>query len=249
MVRRFLTLAIFMVLSSTGLALADGEACRTTRHMGADYTVCTYDPAKADIRIFNTDDSGEPYGSFATLGKALWRDREIMRFAVNGGMYHYDMSPVGLFIEKGAKRSALSTRGGWGNFHLLPNGVFYVGDGKAGVMETQAYAASGLKPDYATQSGPMLVIDGKLHPRFLADSDSFKVRNGVGVDREGRVVFATSENPVRFYDFGLLYSDVLDCDNALFLDGTISSQFIPEMKRQDTLFPLGTIIAVVGSMP
>jgi uncharacterized protein YigE (DUF2233 family) len=249
MVRRFLTLAIFMLLHSTGLALADGEACRTIRHMDADYTVCTYDPAKTDIRIFNADESGEPYGSFAALGKALWRDREIMRFAVNGGMYHYDMSPVGLFIEKGVERSALSTRGGWGNFHLLPNGVFYVGDGKAGVMETQVYAASGLKPDYATQSGPMLVIDGKLHPRFLADSDSFKVRNGVGVDSKGRVVFATSENPVRFYDFGLLYRDVLDCDNALFLDGTISSQFIPEMKRQDTLFPLGTIIAVVGSLP
>jgi uncharacterized protein YigE (DUF2233 family) len=106
-----------------------------------------------------------------------------------------------------------------------------------------------LKPDFATQSGPMLVIDGKLHPRFLPDSDSLKRRNGVGVSRDGMVHFAISENTVRFYDFATLFRDALDAPNALYLDGTISSVDIPAMKRRDSLFAMGPIIAVVDRVP
>ncbi|MFY8098761.1 MAG: phosphodiester glycosidase family protein, partial [Allorhizobium sp.] len=118
---------------------------------------------------------------------------------------------------------------------------------KASVMETKAFVASGVNPDFATQSGPMLVIDGKLHPRFLPDSDSFKIRNGVGVDAQGRVVMVVSRVPVRFYDFATLFRDRLACDNALYLDGTISSVFIAEENRMDRLFPMGPILSV--SMP
>jgi uncharacterized protein YigE (DUF2233 family) len=111
-------------------------------------------------------------------------------------------------------------------------------------METEHYRASGMAPDFATQSGPMLVISGKLHPKFLADSDSFKRRNGVGVDAAGRVHFAISEGAVRFYDFATFFRDRLGCADALYLDGTISSLYAPEIGRYDRLFPLGPIIAV-----
>jgi len=237
-------LAIFCGCVSTATA-----ACRDLQHLDASYTVCDFDPARADIRLYNQDLSGKPYGSFAALTTALWQQHRFIDFAMNGGMYQDDLSPVGLFVEEGIERRTISTAAGWGNFHLLPNGVFYIVDGKTGVMATDAYLKAGIKPRFATQSGPMLVIDGQIHPKFLADSDSFKLRNGVGVDRDGRVYFVLSNAPVRFYDFATLFRDRLDCPNALFLDGSISSAQIPERGRIDSWFPLGPIIAVVDSLP
>lgn len=230
------------------LALAR-ESCRSLSFLGGEYTVCTFDPAKDDIRIFNKDGTGNPYGSFEAIEQDLKKNgKGAVKFAVNGGMYHEDRSPVGLYIERGVEKHPLVTGQGWGNFFLLPNGVFYIrSDGKsAGVMETGVYSKSELMPLHATQSGPMLVIGGKLHPAFLPFSDSLKIRNGVGVDKRGKVIFVTSENPVRFFDFGLLYKDILGCPNALFLDGSISSLDIPAWGRRDNGHPLGPIIAVTG---
>ncbi|WP_026187543.1 phosphodiester glycosidase family protein [Ensifer sp. BR816] len=228
---------------------AAGATCRNVSHRGEDYIACSFDPAASDIRLYNKDQAGFPFKSFKALSLELRHRDEYLVFAMNGGMYHEDLSPVGLHIEEGREQAPLNTYSGWGNFHLLPNGVFYAGDGKAGVMAAEAYRDAGIKPRFATQSGPMLVIDGALHPRFLPDSDSLKTRNGVGVTRQGQVVFAVSKRPVRFHDFATLFRDELGCPNALFLDGTISSLYAPEINRHDRLFPLGPIIAVVARFP
>ncbi len=244
-------LFIFAGLLS-GSALADempGGACRKVVHLGDSYIVCRFDPAKDNIRLFSNDSAGKPFGSFAALRDSLGGDRLSLRFAMNGGMYEPDQSPVGLYIEGGSQQKALDTGTGWGNFRLLPNGVFYIQPGTVGVMETRAFARAAIEPLYATQSGPMLVIDGALHPSFLSDSTSLKRRNGVGVDAEGQAVFAVSDSGVRFHDFATLFRDVLACRNALFLDGSISSLYVPEWGREDRAFPLGPIIAVTAVMP
>ena len=245
MIRLMLILAV-LAFAATASA---GEACRKVQHLGDGYTVCTFDPAHYDVQIFQNDRNGKPYGSFRALEMDLRQERVYVRFAMNGGMYLDDQSPVGLFIENGREVKAINTNKGWGNFHLLPNGVFYVHEGKAGIMESKAFAASDIKPFYATQSGPMLVISGRLHPSFLADSPSLKTRNGVGVTSDGKVIFAISDGPVRFHDFATLFRDDLNCPNALFLDGSISSVDIPEWRRRDSLFPLGPIIAVTQMLP
>lgn len=248
--KRLMRFLLPLLLPISAQAGGQADFCRIMDHAGGRYTVCSFDPQKSTIRIYDRDHvSGEGYRSFSDLSSALWRQHMFSIFAMNGGMYHSDYSPVGLFIENSVETSPISTGGGWGNFHLLPNGVFYLKGATAGVLETQAYLAAGVKPDFATQSGPMLVIDGKLHPRFLPDSDSLKRRNGVGVSRDGRVHFAISETTVRFYDLATLFRDVLDAPNALYLDGTISSVDIPAMKRRDSLFPMGPIIAVVEKVP
>ena len=225
--------------------------CVWTGYLGNDYAVCTFDPAKDDIRLFNADATGKPYGGFRALGRDIWfSGKHVIRFAMNAGMYHSDLSPVGLHVEEGVEKHGLVRGGGWGNFFLRPNGVFYIGkDGKAGVMETEAYASSGIQPRLATQSGPMLVIDGQIHPAFLPQSDSLKLRNGVGVDDKGRVVFVVTKGPVRFYDFAVFYRDVLNCKNALFLDGSISSMMVPGWGRRDESEPLGPILTVVDTLP
>ncbi|WP_331374920.1 phosphodiester glycosidase family protein [Sinorhizobium chiapasense] len=242
--------AVFMAgFAKPSPADAAYAACRSVSHLGQDYIACSFDPAASDIRLYNKDQAGVPFKSFRALSLELRQRDEYLVFAMNGGMYHEDLSPVGLHVEEGVEQAPLNTNSGWGNFHLLPNGVFYVGDGKAGVMAAEAYRAAGIKPRFATQSGPMLVIDGALHPRFLPNSDSLKTRNGVGVTVSGEVVFAVSKRPARFHDFATLFRDALDCPNALFLDGTISSLYAPEINRHDRLFPLGPIIAVVDRFP
>lgn len=101
-------------------------------------------------------------------------------------------------------------------------------------------------PRFATQSGPMLVIGGEIHPRFLKDSDSLKRRNGVGVTEEGEAVFVLADTPVRFYDFAAFFRDELKTPNALYLDGTISRLYAPELERNDPGEVMGPIVGVVA---
>ncbi|PYE37268.1 uncharacterized protein YigE (DUF2233 family) [Rhizobium sp. PP-F2F-G38] len=224
-------------------------ACRIVRHLGADYAVCDVDPATASLTIFHADEAGRPYGGFTSLKTDLLRDQTRLDFAMNGGMYEKDLSPVGLLVIDGVERKPIATGEGWGNFYLLPNGVFALSNGKAIVRETEAYRRSVVAtPDVATQSGPMLVIDGALHPAFKPQSDSLQIRNGVGVDEKGLVHFAVALSPVRFHDFATLYRDALGCPNALFLDGHISSLYAPDLGRIDETYPMGPIIAVTTPM-
>lgn len=239
------TLFVFLAcLLLPSVALA---GCEEITEPSATYIACRFDPGRDEIRLHLSGPDSVPYGGFAGLRRQLWAERRVLTFAMNAGMYHDDLSPVGYFAEYGKVLKPAVTGGGWGNFHLLPNGVFLMKDGKAAVVETKRFLARGVTPDFGTQSGPMLVIDGKLHPRFLPDSDSFKIRNGIGVDGQGRVHMVMSRVPVRFYDFAVLFRDRLGCGNALYLDGTISSLFIAEDNRMDRLFPMGPILSV--SMP
>lgn len=239
-------LALVLMVSVSPDARA---ACRIVRHLGTDYAVCDVDPATASLTIFHAGDDGRPYGGFTALKTDLLRDQTRLDFAMNGGMYEKDLSPVGLLVTDGVERKPIATGEGWGNFYLLPNGVFAVSNGKALVRETEAYRRSVVAtPDVATQSGPMLVIDGALHPAFKPESDSLQIRNGVGVDEKGLVHFAVALSPVRFHDFATLYRDALGCPNALFLDGHISSLYAPDLGRFDETYPMGPIIAVTTPM-
>jgi uncharacterized protein YigE (DUF2233 family) len=165
---------------------------------------------------------------------------------MNGGMYDDNNAPVGLYVERGVELKRANTRGGAANFHLKPNGVFFVGGGQAGVWETSHFLSQRPLAEFATQSGPMLVLNGKIHPRINADGTSAKLRNGVGVDHDGQAVFAISNQPVTFYQFASLFRDKLGCDNALFLDGSISALYAPELDRDDFTLPMGPIVGVVA---
>lgn len=219
----------------------EAPPCAPLVHDDNAYTVCTIDPDRYALKLYWDDPAGRAYRWFDELPES--HQGRPIAFAMNAGMYDADLAPVGLYVEDGRERRRLNTNQGPGNFHLLPNGVFYMADGRAGVMETERFARAGLSVDLATQSGPMLVIDGDIHPRFIPGGDSRKRRNGVGVTAEGEIVFAISEGYVNFWDFGRLFRDRLNADNALFLDGSMSSLFVPAMGREDRRRPMGPIIA------
>lgn len=242
---------VFLMLLAGRAAATDSfqPGCRRMEQAGARYIACGFDPARARISLHNRDDGGKPYGFFDPLFRHLMTQGRMPVFAMNGGMYEDDLTPVGLYVEEGRMIKEVNLRDGWGNFHLKPNGVFFLKNGKAGVERSDVFARRQEQMDFATQSGPMLVIRGKLHPRFLPDSDSLKIRNGVGVDRQGHVWFVISEDPARFYDMAVLFRDGLGCPNALYLDGTISSLYAPDIGRFDRFFPMGPIFSVTVDLP
>lgn len=226
------------------LAAPAPAPCRPVQAEGETYTVCTVDLRRDKVRLFWRGADGQPYSSLSTLGD---RQGPSLRFAMNAGMYDKDQAPVGLYVEEGRELKGVSTASGPGNFHLKPNGVFYVKGDRAGVLDTTRYLRVNPKPDFATQSGPMLVVDGHIHPKISSDGPSQKIRNGVGVRDEGRTaVFAISERPVSFGAFARLFKDTLSCRNALFLDGSVSSLYAPSMNRSDLSRPLGPMVGAVA---
>ncbi len=223
--------------------------CRPVTYEAASYTVCSFRQSDPGLRLFLLGPDGEPFGHFTFLNDHLTAKDERLVFAMNAGMYHEDRAPVGLYIEDGETLAPLQTGEGYGNFHLLPNGVFYIENGIAHVFQTSAYQALAPDPDFATQSGPMLVIDGDIHPAFRATSTSFKRRNGVGVNEDtGEVFFVLSDGFVNFHTFASLFRDHLGAKQALYLDGTISRLYAPDIHRNDVGVRMGPIVAVTRSV-
>jgi len=229
------------------MSVAVQAACRNETIENAKYVICDF-KASDGIELFLRDQQGAPLGQFDRVQDALAARRRTLLFAMNAGMYHEDRSPVGLYIENGSELKRVSTADGPGNFSMKPNGIFYIDGKTTGVLETKAFLKRKLKPAFATQSGPMLVIDGKLHPRFLANSTSRNRRNGVGVAGK-RVKFVLAETPVTFHEFARVFRDVLKTPNALYLDGSISRLYAADIHRNDIGFPMGPIVAVSAPLP
>ena len=201
------------------------------QHQGVEYDLYRLDPGEEQgLRFYWKRPDGSPYASLQALRQELAARGERLTFAVNGGIYSRDLAPLGLYVEEGKTLVPLNRGRGGGNFFLKPNGVFYVTAQGAGVVQVEDYRPTA-PVRYAVQSGPMLVIDGTLHPRFIPGYESRYVRNGVGVDRAGRVVFAISDGETNFHDFGTLFRDRLDCPNALYLDGQISQMYLPPLNH------------------
>lgn len=225
------------------------KACHDHIYEGKPYSLCRIKIKDSDIRLFLKNKNGYNFGSFDNINSQLGRDRKQLLFAMNAGMYHKDRNPVGLYVENFKEIRPLITQETWGNFGLLPNGVLWFNDDEAGVLETTQFAEKfkDKKPKYATQSGPMLVIDNEIHPKFTQSSTSLNYRNGVGISEDKtELIFAISNKPVNFYDFAELFKDELKTPNALFLDGSISKLYSKELKRNDVDNQImGPIVGVV----
>lgn len=246
MIRRFLLAACAVALSAC--SQTQEGPCDTVTYESTPYLVCSFDTETDDIRLFLRDETGAPFGQFDRLANYVAAQGGSLVFAMNAGMYHEDRRPVGLYVEEEQSEMGLVKNAGPGNFGMLPNGVFWIDGGKAGVTETLAYAEQFTDdpPRFATQSGPMLVVDGELHPILNPDGTSLRRRNGVGVSADGRrVVFVISDAPVNFHTFARLFRDELDVPNALYLDGAVSKVYAPALERNESGLDMGPIVGVV----
>ena len=239
---------ISLLVATLGSAAAQSPgACTQKVLRDVKVVVCAMTTAAQSARTLWKDRSGTPYGSLGGIDRTATPETGRMLFAMNAGMYHDNLDPVGLYVENGVNLRPAVTGGGPGNFHMRPNGVFYITARRTlGVMETRKFVSSKVKAEFASQSGPMLLIGGKLHPAFTGRGQSRKIRNGVGVSADGATAwFVISEEPVTFTDFALIFRD-LKAHDALYFDGSISSLYAPSVNRSDRFMPVGPIVAVYG---
>jgi uncharacterized protein YigE (DUF2233 family) len=241
-----LPLGILAIIIGLFAALGHSSNPKTDKlisYHGTEYTTFTADPAKHQIMLHWKNENGQPYSSIGNLLKAQ-KDAKVL-MVTNAGMYTPKQAPVGLYIENGAKLIPLNTNNCDGNFCLKPNGVFYIDKSGPHITATENYLKETVNKsvNYATQSGPMLVIDGNLHPAFNATSSSLYIRSGVGIDSTGKTVFVISNQPVNFHTFASLFKDVFGCKNALYLDGAISLMYLPNI-RDDRGGNFGPIISI-----
>lgn len=228
--------------------VADGLAKKITDNKGNVFDVFIVDLNKTPIKIYYKDSGGNNIGSIKRLKEYLGENGEELLFATNGGMYTTQGTPVGLLVIESKEVSPLNLKDGNpnDNFYLKPNGVFALKNKEAVIMESSQFSnwAEKDQVSFATQSGPMLLIDGKVHPKFRSTSSNGNIRSGVGIINPNQVVFAISESNVNFYDFATLFQQQFKCKNALYLDGAISRMFLPALERYDLEGDFGSIIAV-----
>jgi uncharacterized protein YigE (DUF2233 family) len=208
------------------------------------FTTIRVDVRTERIELFLRDDAGRAFKSFDRLRSWLAGRNERLRFAMNAGMFEPDLSPVGLLVQDGRQVSPLNLSDGAGNFFLKPNGVFFVSESGPRIVESTEYPALAQGVRLATQSGPLLVWNGALHPAINAASTSRLLRNGVGISGE-TIIFAISEQPVNFYEIAIYFRDELHCPDALYLDGVVSSLYSADLQRNDSRADLGPIIGAV----
>ena len=202
-------------------------------------------PKKQNVKFYWKNEKQENFGSIQNLKNWVESKNKKLIFAMNGGMYQKDGSPQGLYIENHKVLADLDTKTAGGNFYLKPNGVFYISDKDTPEICTTENFKISKNIKYATQSGPMLVINFKIHPDFKEGSTNLNIRNGVGILSDNSIVFAMSKEPINFYDFANYFKS-LGCKNALYLDGLVSRTYLPEKKWIQTDGNFGVIIGVTS---
>jgi uncharacterized protein YigE (DUF2233 family) len=211
----------------------------TSTHEAPPYSYFIVDLKEKDknLQFFLKNPEGYPYRNIYNLNVDLAKYRRTdLLFAMNGGMFMPNGMPQGLYVENSNTIRPLDEReeipNEFLNFYLQPNGVFLIEKSKvARVVVTEEYEKYRAQTAYATQSGPMLLIDGAINSKFNAKSNSRFVRNGVGILPDNRIIFIISDDTITFYDFALLFKN-FGCKNALYLDGAISRMYVPG-KRDD----------------
>jgi len=243
-----LTFALAACARSGGASADELSWCHMQLFEGSRFTVCDNQGGK--LQLFAAAPDQAPLRSFADVARKV--DPSKVAFAMNAGMFDENGRPIGLaIVGLGVTVHRISLRDGPGNFGMKPNGVFQVdSSGRASVLES---GAMDLVPvptvALATQSGPMLVIHGKLHPKIEPDGESRLSRNGVGVTADGRALFVISEEPVSFGKLARFFRDVLHTPNALYFDGSVSSLWDPPDGRQDAHNQLGPMIVAFKPSP
>ncbi|MEM9718102.1 MAG: phosphodiester glycosidase family protein [Bacteroidota bacterium] len=208
-----------------------------------------FDTYVLDSRVMNLslhwkDNRGKPYKTFSNLEGQLESQNEQLLFAINGGMFTPQNKPMGLYIEEGRKRVDINLEDGLGNFFKKPNGVFYKGELGVSIVESSQFESLEEKIEFATQSGPILIYNGNIHPAFDPKSKNQYIRSAVGIISREEVVFAISTSPVNFFELATFFKEQFQCKMALYLDGAHSDMYLPELSRMDFNQNFGPIIAV-----
>ncbi len=252
-----------ILLSAFWLLTPAKTEAELIEHAGASFLVYRVDSKSEKVELHLAEKPGEP-NTFPKLEARLQQQGRRLKFAMNSGIFEGTFLPTGLHVAGGKVITPLnldefektSDSLVTPNFFLKPNGVFFIRrDGSSAIIESHRYTALNESPLLATQSGPLLVEEGRIHPALSRDSPNVRFRNGVGVTTDGEIIFACSlieseTGRCNLYRFAELFRERLDCPNALYLDGEISYVFIPDLTGPivETNFFAG-ILAITEPAP
>jgi uncharacterized protein YigE (DUF2233 family) len=228
---------------------AQAVECKKQLFQGASFTACRVDLRHEALHLYWRDEVGKPYGNLTALRDSLIQHGKTLSFATNAGMYQDNLSPLGLYVVDHRQLVPLNRRTGFGNFYRPPNGVFMIDERGARVLTTQEYADTSPHPELASQSGPILVHQGAIteSPVMNPQSTSLRIRNGVCAPSTDAAVFVISDSPVSFYTFAKFFLVQVGCGEALYLDGSISSLYAPQVRREDHGRDLGPMFGVLSN--
>ena len=203
----------------------------------------TVDPAGQHLAFYWKDENGRILKSLQQLKAFVEQKNLKLNFAMNGGMFNADYSPKGLYIENNILLSPLDTGKGEGNFYLQPNGVFYITNDKTAIISKTEDYIERTDVRFATQSGPMLLIEGQINKEFRPGSSNRFIRNGVGILPNNKIIFALSKQEINLYDFAEFFK-AKGCVSALYLDGFVSRAYIPDKNWKQLDGDFGVMIGV-----
>ena len=148
--------------------------------------------------------------AFAHHSKAL--------ITINGGFFDQNYHPLGLRIGSQRQHSPLKRISWWG--------IFYVKNQLPYLLSLAQYV-SDQHVDFAVQSGPRLLINGKI-PSLKT---GYAERSALGITLDKRVIILVTNNaPMTTTTLAqLLKKSPLNCKDALNLDGGSSSQLNANM--------------------
>jgi len=158
--------------------------------------------------------------------------------AINASFFDEDRAPLGLLVIDGKQRHPRHPVRGWPG----GGGLFVVRKGKPTIIAHTAKVPAGA--EYAVQCWPRLVIAGKI-PKFKQRPAA--VRSAVGIDTNGRVLFAATDGPLTFESWAAVLRDQFSCTEALNLDGGPSTQLTVRGKHDITVpggWPVPVLLTV-----
>jgi len=220
-------------------------SCKKENPINSDFIIYQTNSKNDKVTLFWKNDKNEPLKNIKNLKEFTDSKSENLKFAMNGGMFIKNNIPKGLYIENYQKLNEIDTLSSEGNFYLKPNGIFYITTSNDYKILTSEKFRFNSEIKYATQSGPMLIVDGKVNSIFQKKSKNLNIRNGVGILKNGEVVFAMSKKKINFYDFAELFKN-LGCQNALYLDGFVSRSYFPKEKWIQEDGDFGVMIGVTN---
>lgn len=141
---------------------------------------------------------------------------------INGGFFTPQMQPLGLRISEGKLRHRLKRTPWWG--------VLLIKKGRPSVVSLKQYTPS-RDVDFAIQSGPRLVVNGKI-PML---KDGVANRSALGITRDqDLIIVATEHLEITTTELAAIMrasskNNGLDCVDALNLDGGSSTQLYADV--------------------
>jgi uncharacterized protein YigE (DUF2233 family) len=222
----------------------DGNIAKQFTHNNNTYDCYFVNLINSEIKFYWKHEN-KPILSIKKLEEVIDKEKRSLVFATNAGMYLSDHSPQGLFIQNGKTLVQLDKKKEeYGNFYMQPNGVFSIDSSNTGkIMTTDDFIPDGVK--FATQSGPIVLLNGEINQKFGKNATSLNIRSGVGIIDSNNIVFVISNQKVNFYDFATIFKEKLNCSDAIYLDGAISEMFLPELSRFQNGGEFGPIIGIV----